>query len=346
MHIIRPVEEKERQQFNAAVKHPLQTWEWGEFRRTTGVEIERLGIFDAGKMVGGMQISFHPIPKIPFTVGYFPKGEMPSKDQIEVLDHLAKRKKALFIKLEPNIATPVDSISGLDTVRRFLIEHGAVPGRPLFTRYTFLLNLQPSEEQLLAACKPKTRYNISVAEKKGVEIVEDTTLEGLQAYLDLQHETTARQRFYAHSDEYFQKMFQLLNPSGMIKIFRAVWEGKTLVVWIMFHHKDVLYYPYGASSREHRDLMASNLMMWRMIQLGKKLGCRSFDMWGSLGPDPSSSDPWFGFHRFKQGYGATLSEFVGTYDLVANPPLYQIFSLADDLRWKLLRFRANLPFKI
>ncbi|MBP9819450.1 peptidoglycan bridge formation glycyltransferase FemA/FemB family protein, partial [Candidatus Woesebacteria bacterium] len=104
------------------------------------------------------------------------------------------------------------------------------------------------------------------------------------------------------------------------------------------------YYPYGASRSLHRDVMASNLLMWEMIKFGKAQGCTTFDMWGSLGPEPNEKDPWFGFHRFKKGYGGDLMEFLGTYDLVVDPPLYKIFNIGENLRWKWLKFRLKLPF--
>ena len=88
--------------------------------------------------------------------------------------------------------------------------------------------------------------------------------------------------------------------------------------------------------------MASNLMMWEAIKLGKKHGCKMFDMWGSMGPEPDQRDPWYGFHRFKQGYGGQLTEFVGTYDLVVNKLPYRIYTLADKLRWMGLKLLAKL----
>ncbi|MBI2598780.1 peptidoglycan bridge formation glycyltransferase FemA/FemB family protein, partial [Candidatus Curtissbacteria bacterium] len=73
------------------------------------------------------------------------------------------------------------------------------------------------------------------------------------------------------------------------------------------------------------------------IKLGKKLKLKTFDMWGALGPDANANDPWYGFHRFKAGYGAKHVEYIGTYDLVLNPTLYKLLSTADRLRWLLLR---------
>ncbi len=79
-------------------------------------------------------------------------------------------------------------------------------------------------------------------------------------------------------------------------------------------------------------------MMWEVIKFGKKLGLKTFDMWGALGENPDSKDPWYGFHRFKEGYGGKLVEFVGSYDLVIQPFLYQLYKVLDIFRWKLLRF--------
>ena len=94
-------------------------------------------------------------------------------------------------------------------------------------------------------------------------------------------------------------MWLTLQPAGMAKLMKAAYQGETLVSWILFKFNNVLFYSYGTSSSLHRELMASNLIMWEAIRLGKRLGCSVFDLWGSLGPDPSPKDPWFGFHRFK-----------------------------------------------
>ncbi len=338
--IIRSIEIQEKDVYNKAVKHPLQAWEWGEFRKKTGVEVERVGFFENGKLVYGMQMTFHKIPYFNATAGYFPKGPMPDDEQMQTLLEIGKKHNALYVKLEPNIAIPLDVQSGQQSIQKYLLDQGCVPGRPLFSRHTFILDMTPTEEKLFENFKQKTRYNIRLAEKKGVQIVEDSTEQGLEDYLKILKETTKRQAFYAHSNTYFKDMWSTLSASGMAHILKAVYEGKTLVTWIVFIHNNVLYYPYGASSSEHKELMASNLMMWEAIKFGKKNNCQSFDMWGSLGPDADPKDPWYGFHKFKEGYGGVLTRFIGSYDLVINAPMYKIFRMVENLRWKLLRLKA------
>lgn len=340
--IIRALREEEQSLYNSVVSHPLQSWEWGEFRKKTNVKVERVGVFNKSKITSAFQITFHPIPYFSQTVGYLPKGPMPDEEQLAVIKELGEKHNALFVKLEPNIAQPVGTPSAHEDISRFLVDQGAVPGRPLFTKYTFQLDLRQSEEKLLANLKSKTRYNVNVAIKKGVKVYENTTYEGMEEYIKILQETTKRQGFYAHSPEYFRTLWQNLGKSGNLRIFNAVYDNTILVSWVMFMFNGVLYYPYGASRNVHRDAMASNLMMWEMIRFGKAQGCHSLDMWGSLGPEPNKSDAWYGFHRFKEGYGGELMEFVGTFDFVLQPTWYKLFRITESVRWRLLRLRAKL----
>lgn len=340
--LLRPLREEEKQLYNSVVQHPLQSWEWGEFRKQTGLKVERIGFFENGRLAKALQVTFHPIPILNKAAGYFPKGFMPDEEQLAALRQLGRQRDALFIKMEPNVAQKVGTPSAHTTIGQFLLDNGAQPGRPLFTKYTFQLDLTKSEEDLFANLGNKTRYNVNLAHKKGVQITENSTAEGMEEYIKILEETTSRQGFYAHSPDYFRKMWATLGSSGMLRIFEARYENQVLVSWVMFIFNGVLYYPYGASRSMHRDVMASNLMMWEMIMFGKQTGCHMFDMWGSLGPEPNQKDPWFGFHRFKKGYGGELVEFLGTYDLVLNEPMYRLFRIAENWRWKLLRLKARL----
>jgi len=331
--IIRPVYPNEKESFNKVVTHPLQSWEWGEFKEKNGAKVIRLGQFAKTSLKAGFQLMIHDLPKTKYRVGYLPKCTLPSEFSIESLKKVGREENLVFIKLEPN------EISG----EEFLLENDCLHGRPLFTKYTFRLNLCQTEEELLGRMKQKTRYNIRVAQKHKVEVVEDNSLSSFNEYLRLTFETTKRQGFYSHDKNYHQLMWQTLYPAGIAHLLKAVYQGQTLVCWMIFIFNNVSYYPYGASSRRYKEVMASSLMMWEAIRFGKKMGCHTFDMWGSLGPNPKHSDPWFGFHRFKEGFGPKLVEFIGSFDLIINPPYYKIFRVADNLRWKYLRLKAKLP---
>jgi len=339
--IVREVLLEEKEEFNRTVNHPLQSWEWGEFRKKTGVEVVRLGVFEQS-LVAGWQIMFHFLPNIPFTIGYFPKGPLPDKLMLESLRKIGIQKKSIFIKMEPNVGNVYQQgISAKKEIENFLLTNNYCQrGKPLFTPFTFQLDLTKNEEEILAKMKPKTRYNIRLAQKHGVEVVEDNSQKAFEIYLRLLEETTHRQRFYAHTPQYHRLLWETLAPTDIYHLFLAKYKGEVLAAYIFFAFNDVLYYPYGASTRVYKEVMAPYALFWEAIKFGKKKGCRIFDMWGTPGPNPDPKDPWSGFHRFKEGFGPDLIEFIGSYDLVLNFPGYSLFNFFDRLRWRFLRFFA------
>jgi len=325
--MIKQVKGIDRKVFDKKATHPLQSWAWGDFRQSERVDVIRLGEYKQGKLIAGYQITFHQIPRLCYKMGYCPKSGIPSKEMLKAIKKEAKKRKAIAVKFEPNIR------EGLNFGKKL----GLVKGRPLFTKNTFWLDLTKSEEDLLSGMKAKTRYNIRLAKRKGVRVMEDSSDKGFDEYWKLMEETTNRQAFYAHDKAYHLKMWQEMRKAKQAHLFKAVYKNETLAAWIVFVLNGVLYYPYGASSRKHRDLMANNLLAWEVIRFGKRKGCRLFDMWGSLGEDPDKNDPWYGFHKFKEGYGGELVEFVGSWDLVINIWLYWLYRIGEKIRWMVLR---------
>ncbi len=326
--IVREVTEKEKGTYNKIVGHIIQSWEWGEFRKRNGLDLVRLGQFDGNKLVSAYQLTFHRVPIFSQTIGYLPKGPMPDKVMIDALRGLGQKKNAAYIKIEPNVIVTSDNLKQL----------GLIPSKKsLFTKYNFLIDLTKTEEQLMAAMHPKTRYNIGVAVKKGVQVYNSVKEEDFQIYLKLYFETTKRQGYFGHTPAYHKLVWQTLMPAGMVQVLIAKYDNTPLVAWMLFNFGNTLYYPYGGSSNKYREVMASNLIAWQAICMGREMKLSIFDMWGALGPDASEHDPWFGFHRFKAGYGPIHVEYIGTYDLVLNKALYNSMNIADRARWMFLR---------
>lgn len=337
--MIREAEAKDREVFDRQAKHPLQSWAWGEFRKKTGLGISRLINEVGGNTQTVFQITWHRIPKTKSFIGYCPKSSIPTVEEIKSILKLARDKGALMVKFEPNEKNNPENLKKIGDIRQIA---NFVDGKPLFTKYSFFLDISKSEEEILRQMYQKTRYNTKLAEKRGVKVVEDSSDAGFEDYWKLMDETTKRQKFYAHGKRYHRMMWEEMKSSGMGHMMKATYEGKVLTTWVLLILNKVLYYPYGASSNEGREVMPSNLMMWEAIKFGKKNGCNLFDMWGALGPTPDTNDPWYGFHRFKMGYGPELVEFVGTYDLVVNETGYKIYQIVDRLRWIGLRLLARL----
>lgn len=324
------INDKQKKQYNNLVKHVIQSWEWGEFRKSLGIPVLRYGLFKNGKLVNTFQLTLHKIPFTKKYVGYLPKGPFPNSDLADALLKIAKEYNCAFIKIEPNIRSKELRVQSSGVDRRFLPSP-----KSLFTKYNFILDLTKSEEDLLENMHPKTRYNIRLAQRKGVKIEERTDNEAFKIYIKLYFETTKRQGYHGHNEYYHKKVWETLKNAGMARLLITSYKSQTtnnyLTAWLLLNFNDTLYYPYGGSSDKYREVMASNLVAWEAIKLGKRLGLKKFDMWGALGPNPDPKDPFIGFHRFKAGYGGELVEYIGTFDLVLDYPLYWIFTAIDKL---------------
>lgn len=321
---------------NEIATHPLQTTYWEGFRKAWGNEVLETpwGI-----------LTIHHLPLTKYKLAIFEKGPEPSQEMLTGLKKMAKENNIVFVKLEPNIGWELP-INNLQLSNKFqlinlLKQNGAIKGKRFFTPTTFWIDLTKSEEELLKSFSSKTRYNIRIAQKKGVIVKEDNSGESFKRYLELTRETTKRQAFFAHTEKYHRLMWKHLYKSLIINhkppiahLFTAAYKGEILTTWILFTWKDFLYYPYGASTDDHKEVMANNLMMWEAIKFGRNLNLKTFDLWGR--------EEGKGFTKFKEGYNPKVIEFLGTWDLIINKPLYFLYTLAEKVRWKVLKTSAKI----
>lgn len=318
-----------KERYTTVANHIMQSWQWGDFRKKLKQTVLRYGFYEGRILKKVFQITLHPIPLTRYFVGYIPKGPFPDKDLAEALKRIGQKYHCAFIKVEPNVLIENSKLK---------IQNSFRPSpKPLFSKHNFIIDLTKSEEELLKSLHPKTRYNISVARKHRVKIERRIDPEAFEIFLKLYFETTKRQGYFGHDENYYRQFFTHFKNSKMARILIAFYnpppkfEKTPLASWMLVNFKDTLYYPYGGSSPDYKNVMANNLIAWEAIRLGKKLGLLKFDMWGALGPDASPKDSWFGFHRFKAGYGGELVQYLGTFDLVLNWPIYLIFTLIDKL---------------
>ena len=318
---LRPITNKV--QYNKLVTHVIQSWEWGEFRKQMGLPILRYGLYKNKKLQVAFQLTLHKIPFTDKYVGYLPKGPLPDRDLADALTKVAKENNCAYIKIEPNIEiTNLKSPIPVQFIKS---------PKPLFSKNNFLLDLTKSEEELLKNMHPKTRYNIRVAQKHNVLVEERVDQKALDIYLKLFFETTRRQGFAGHNEHYHRTVWEVMKNAGMVRLLIASYNNEPLTAWMLFNFKNTIYYTYGGSTTTHREVMANNLVCWETIKLGKKMGMKTFDMWGALGENPDPKNSWIGFHNFKKGYSGKLVEYLGAYDLVLNWPVYTAFTIIDKL---------------
>lgn len=295
-------------------------------------------------MIAGAQILFRPLPLRLASVAYIPKGPMVNwddGDQVAALwqavDRLARAHRAAFLKIEPDVE---ESAAWRGRLERMGFRPSLQTLQPPRTIY---VDIAPEEAAILAAMKPKTRYNIGLAQRKGVSV-----REGREADLPLFHqlmaETARRDRFAIHSPDYYTLAYRLFVPTGRAALLIAEYAGEPLAALMVFALGQRAWYFYGASSDRHRNRMPTYLLQWEAIRWAKARGCTLYDLWGVPDEDEGvleaqfseRSDGLWGVYRFKRGFGGRLVRSVGAWDRVYNAPLYWLYS-----RWMNRRERQE-----
>jgi lipid II:glycine glycyltransferase (peptidoglycan interpeptide bridge formation enzyme) len=304
--------------------HIVQSPEWGKFKSEMGTPATR---------VGEIQYTKHKIPISPHYYAYCPKVD-PEKIDWEKLTKSLKENGCIAINFDvPNVIENTKS-----SEKGIQIFEGKCKRSPrnTFAASNVILDLTTKEDDLLANMHKKHRYNIRLAQKKGVKVRKATNGEDFEIFYNLLNETAQRQRYYIHSKEYYKKIWEMLGGQDMCHILIAEHEKIPLVTWMLFTYENVLYYPYGGSFEKMKNLQGSNLIAWEAIKLGKKLGCTVFDMWGAANDPNDTTDPWYGFTNFKIKFGGKHVKYINSYDFIINTPAHALFNSANNLRWKIL----------
>ena len=201
---------------------------------------------------------------------------------------------------------------------------------------TIIIDTRGSEEEILARMKQKTRYNIRLAQKKGVTV---RAWNDIESFHKMMLVTGGRDSFGIHSLEYYRRAYELFHPAGMCELLVAEYEGKPLAALMVFGRGRRAWYFYGASTDEERNRMPTYLLQWEAIKWAKARGCEEYDLWGVPDEDEATleanfetrRDGLWGVYRFKRGFGGELKRAVQAMDRVYNPLLY----------WAYLRFVPN-----
>ncbi len=326
------------EQINSVAMHPLQSWEWAEARKAMGTEIVRLAKYAGEVQTKSYLMTIHPIPHTKYNIGYIPRSEMPDEELLEFLKSFAKDRNIIFFKFEPDVNKSEESVQSIHVLsQEFRLKRSP---HQLFPDWTMELDISPTKEELMQNLKQKTRYNIRLAAKKGVTVREMNTEEGFEIFSKLYFETTKRQNYYGHNKDYHRIVWDNLKNS-LATILVSFYENTPLGAYELFTFKNKLYYPYGGSSEEHRNVMGPNLLMWEAICYGKSKGATVFDMWGAASPEQAQSSAFAGFTRFKEGYNAQFVEKIGSYDFIIDYNLFHLYTISHKLRNWYLSLRVQ-----
>ena len=304
--------------------HILQSNAWEEFKNTYGTPAIR---------VGRVLYTKHKIPFTSFYYAYSPRVN-PFEIDFKSLEESLKKEDCIALHLDvPNIT--VDNPKFLDA-KKILDEKCVRSPRDEFAKGNFFVDLTKSEEELSQNMHKKHRYNVRVAEKKGVTVRESTSDKDFEVFFKMYHETGERQKYYSRNKRYLKIIWDTFKKENIVHLLVAEHEGTSLAAWMFYIYENVLYYPYGGMDDRYKSLYASNILGWEAIKFGKKMGCTLFDMWGASEDMSKKSDPYYSFSLFKEKFGAKHVTYIDSYDFVVNEPMYKMFTAANSVRWKLL----------
>lgn len=302
---------------------------WADFQ----AELKRKSWVVKGDNVQGLVLKY-PLYKDKY---YFfsPRGPLMTKGAklqdlklfLRKVEALAKEENAVFYRIEPYVLDQADIYKfGF----RKMAKHAPV-SQQFSPPNTLVLDISRPEEKILADMKPKWRYNISLANRKGVKVREGKSLKDIRIFYELTREMEKRGGYKGHEYEYYKKMFEVLSREDVLKLFIAEHEGKPLSAILVSYFGQVATYLHGASGNEQRELMPTYALQWTAIQEAKKRHVRLYDFWG-VSPKDEKNHLWAGISRFKRGFGGEEVSFGGAYDMAFDGKYYKLFSTANRFR--------------
>lgn len=331
IHLMRP---EEAGDYHAFVRdHPygdvLQTAAWARLKAASGWKPHFLvGRSPDGAVRAACLALERKLPRLPFALLYCPRGPVLDWDDpgaframAEELKSLASRQRAILVKIDPPVpAAHPEAARAIDACGFVPVRDGGFGG--VQPRCVMKLDLSPGLDAVFESFKPKWRYNIRLAERKGVRIREGNG-QDVDTFYDILLETARRDRFLVRGRSYFHDMWRELSKDGLIRLFLAEYEGSAIAGALLFIMGRQAWYTYGASSNEHRNVMPNHLLQWTMIREAAAAGCSVYDFRGvSCGGEDPASEHLQGLNRFKAGFNAELVEYVGEFDLPVSKGLY------------------------
>ncbi len=341
--------------------HILQSWEWGEFKARYGWSAQRI-VWPARDGLSASALAAAQVltrSERGLRVMYVPKGPLLNWDDTAAraqvladLQQLARAAHAIFIKIDPDLplAASAQGLSLNMPSLELFRSTASAGGQWRFSREqiqfrnTVKLDLRRSEAEILAGMKQKTRYNIRLAEKRGVR-VRLGSLADLDLLYAMYAQTSLRDGFVIRPARYYQDAWGSFMRTGLAQPFIAEAEGQALGALILFRFGRSAWYMYGMSREILRERMPNHLLQWEAMRWARAQGCETYDFWGA--PNKFvETDPMWGVWKFKEGFGGQVVKHIGAWDYAPSPWLYQIYSavlprILSIMRWRGRRSTAN-----
>jgi peptidoglycan pentaglycine glycine transferase (the first glycine) len=328
--------------------HFQQSWQWGELAPQLGGEAVRIGALCDGELRGAAQVFVNRLAGGGRTMLYIPRGPALAEQSarlygplLEAVRDLGRERSSLGVRIETNLPAGDERVTSI--LSSMHLRPSFPPSQP---RSSWMLDVSKPEDDLLAGMKQKTRYNVRLAAKKGVQVTEADP-DDLEEFYALYRVTAERDDFFVHSLDIYRRMFALFREAGMFSMLFARFQGELIAAVTLIHLGDTCWYLHGASSNEHRNLMATYLLQWEAIKRAREWGCRLYDF--RAVPDLLQEDQdMYGVYRFKEGFGGYQYTTMHTYSQAFRPGFFGLWQAYFSGRFALTnwrRRRAGLPLR-
>lgn len=344
--MIELLQEKDNEEYNEFLESHercnfLQSLLWGKVKNDNWKDEVVIIRDESHKIIASLRIQIRRIP-IFGNFMYSPRGPVCDIHNEGILSELtqgikqvAKKYKAFVFKMEPDVRSDDKEFRKIIETLKFKIKDDAKNfSEEINPRYVFKLNMKgKTEEQIMEECHQKTRYNIRLAMKKGVEIREGKK-EDLKDFHKIMIETGERDEFTIRPLSYFEKMFDCMAPEHL-KLLMAYHENTPIAGIILILYGNKSCYLYGASSNKERNLMPNYLLQWEGIKDAIREKREVYDFRGVSGV-VDENHPQYGLYRFKKGFNAEFTEYIGEIYIPFKPIRYMGYKIADKIRKKIL----------
>lgn len=301
--------------------HFLQSHEWAEVKESWKWE-GLLSRDETGTVRGALSVLIRRVPCTPYTLMYGARGPVCDahdlttlKELTEGAQTLAKKHNAYALRLDPDVQSSDTEFVRIMKDLGYRHQPGDKDFNGVQPCYVFRLNVKgKTEEELMADFAQKTRYNLRLSARKGVT-VRLCGEEALPDFERLMQVTGARDGFIVRGQNYFRTMLRALGEDA--RLYMAYWEDKPIAGTLAIHYGNKVWYLYGASSNEHRNVMPNYQLQWAMIRWALERNCDIYDFRGVSG-DITPENPLYGLYLFKKGFGGDLTEFCGELTMVYN----------------------------
>lgn len=311
----------------------LQGSYWQDFLQAQGKNAWRLSLKEEDKIIGTCLLVEN---KLFFGRSYLyaPKGPIFDKTLTAVQEKQAAQ--LLFSKIRDlTVATKQYQEIFLRLEYKNILDiEDLVKSKDIQPKETWFTDLKKPLAEILQNSHPKTRYNISLAKKKGLEIRFSQDKKDIDIFIDLLSKTAERQKIGVHPDKYFKLWAEKLFGNNFSELAIASINNKPVAANLLLRFADIVTYVHGASDYSQRALMAPYLLHWESIKKYQSQELASYDWWG-IAPQDNSKPSWQGISRFKMGFAGSRQVSAGTYDYIYDPAWYKAYNVLRDLRRKI-----------